>query len=459
MMDTGAPLIRIFALSHFLPLKELGFATLLTAYVSVLALSTDISIHRFIYSAPRDQFDKAIAAAHALAVARGAVLGFLAFSLAPIIAATLSLGADWSSFALLAPTMILISFEHLGPKIAERDFQYGAQIKTNFVGYAVGLTILIAVSIETHSHIAVVASAYGQAIAIAIASRIYAGTPYRLDFFSPLFKQAFKYAYPLVFNGMGLAIASQADRFLVAGLFNLQAVAIYSIIVTTASYPAQVLTRFFSTTLLARFYHASVNTNRLQNELRFASNVSAMIGAFYAGGVIFLTDFVATTVFGPRFQASSAAMMFLGLAAYIRFIRNEPFNALMLNVGKTKRLAASNLLVSTTLVYMLLVSFFDRSMEAVLMTRALGEATALIFTIQMARQVRDSGRLVFSRADIVGAAFVGLACAGSAVLGSFGRPLLPTLAVCVLYTIGIALWAAVGLRGTRVSIPQGPPQP
>ncbi len=451
LMDTGGPLLRIFVITHFLPLREVGFATILTAFLMILELSTDIAIHRFIYSAPRDKFDEAVAAVHALAIARGAALGVIGLCVAPLIAAALSLSADWGSFALLAPTLVLRSLQHQGPRIAERDFQYGAQIKSSFAGYVVGLAVLIAVAAKTHSHIAVIAAAYGQDLATVVATRFYAGSPFRFNFRSPLFKQAYKYAYPLVFNGMGLAVSMQADRLLVAALFDLQIVAVYAIIITTATYPAQVISRFFSTTIVAQMYHASHVLSRLLQEIRLASSLSAAIAAFYGGGAALLTNFVATAVFGEKFHVSSTSTALLGMAAFVRFIRLEPFSSLMLNAGRTKRLAASNLLVSTTLVYLILIAIFDRSMEAIVLTRLLGEATALIFTIYIARQVPGGGSLVFSRSTIVGLGFVTAACVAEMGLPWLSRSLLVTLAACVVYTIAIALWTAWELRRARMS--------
>lgn len=453
LMETGGPLLRILVLTHLLPLREVGFATILTAFVGILEMSTDIAIHRFIFSAPRDKFNEAIAAVHALAIARGLFLGALGFCAAPIVAAALSLSADWRSFAWLAPTLVLRSFQHLGPKIAERDFQYGAQIKSSFASYASGLAVLIAVGAMTHNHVAAIAATYGYDVAAVIATRIYAGSPYRFDFRSPLFLQAFKFAYPLMVNGMGLAVSVQADRFLVAGLFDLQIVAVYAIIITTATYPAQVISRFFSTTIVARLYHAGQSASRLLQEVSLASTLSAVTAAFYGGGVTFLTNIVATAVFGQKFHVSNASMAILGLAAYIRFIRQEPFTALMLNFGRTKRLAASNFLVSSTLAYLVVIAMLSHSMEAIVLTRLMGEVTALIATIYMARHVSNGGSLVFSRSTLTGFAFVCAACFAVMGLPWLGQSVVPTLATCVVYTIAIAIWAAYELRAAGIGRP------
>ena len=58
--DFGVPFIRMMMLSHFLDLRELGFASLLTAVYSSFELITDINISRFVISAPREKYEEAL---------------------------------------------------------------------------------------------------------------------------------------------------------------------------------------------------------------------------------------------------------------------------------------------------------------------------------------------------------------------------------------------------------------
>ena len=92
---------------------------------------------------------------------------------------------------------------------------------------------------------------------------------------------------------------------------------------------------------------------------------------------------------------------------------------------------------------------FNRSMEAIVLSRLMGEVTALMFTIYIARQISNGGALVFSRATLIGLGFVCVACSGVMGLPWLGQSLLPTLAVCVVYTMAIAIWAARELRAAR----------
>lgn len=445
-VDVGMPFVRMFALTHILSLRELGFVSLLTAFVAFLESSTELSLFRFVYAAPKAQFEEALASAHALSVVRGGVVCLLALCAAPFAAAAVSLGDYWMSFALLAPTILLRSFENLAPRIAERDFQYWPLAKLSAVGVGCSLTVLIIVALVTRNYEAMIASVYAQVIATFFASRWFADVPYRLDFRSPLFKSAFRFGFPLLINGLGMSVAQQADRFIVAALFNLQTLAVYSVVVLAANLPLNLFNRFLGTTFLARFYHASSFQPWLNQEIRAASTIFAIVGAVYAGAVILAMNPVVVLVFGAKFRVGYLSMVLLGVAAFVRYIRFEPFTSTCLNASRTKRLAASNVLVSSSLAYMVLLSFFDRSINAVLLARLLGEVTGLAGAFYMARRIPEGGRFVFSLSTAIGFLFVVFACLESFELERLGESLPLLVMACAAFAIPSGLWGVFDLR-------------
>ena len=62
---------------------------------------TDFALYRFVFSTPRENYEEALASAHALSVVRGLAVGAIAIAVSPFISALLSLQADWVDFALL----------------------------------------------------------------------------------------------------------------------------------------------------------------------------------------------------------------------------------------------------------------------------------------------------------------------------------------------------------------------
>jgi O-antigen/teichoic acid export membrane protein len=252
-----------------------------------------------------------------------------------------------------------------------------------------------------------------------------------------------------MFNGLGLAVSQTADRFIVAARFNLSTLAVYSVVLLATTIPINLVFRIIGTTVMARFYHAVGNESAFHDQIKFTSSLMALVGAFYAGGVIFLTNTIVPLVFGPKFVIGDLAVDFLGLTAFIRIVRSDPFTALMLTTGRTKRLAASNMVVSSSLLYIILFAFYSTSIESIFVARLLGEITSLAFTIYMIRGVPEGGRFVFSLSSLLGLAFVGSACVASYLHWRSGGSLVESWMEFAAYALGIFVWGAILLMRSR----------
>ena len=217
----GLPLVRMVIFSHFLDLRELGFTSLLAALYATLEQVTDVAMYKFVLSCPREDYEEALASAHALSVLRGLIVALIGLAVAPFLAAAFNLGADWPSFAAVGLIVFVRSFEHLEQRVAERDYQYGAQAKVVAVSSGVGLAALLAGIALRQGANSLILSLLAQGIGFAVSSRLFSQTPYHLRFRSPFFKRAFRFGYPLMFNGIEVAVGGQADRYLVGAMLDL----------------------------------------------------------------------------------------------------------------------------------------------------------------------------------------------------------------------------------------------
>ena len=450
-VEYGAPFIRMVIMTRFLDLRELGIGSVLAATYGTIEMVTDIAIYRYVYSAPREEFEEALATAHAVAIVRGAIVATLMLCAAPFIAAAMSLQSDWASFAWLAPVTLFRSFENFAPKLAERNYQYGAQLWTTLTAAGLSLSAMIIVAAITHSHVAIIAMLMGNSIGFVAASRIFADVPYRLRFRSQKFLSAVKFGYPLMISGLGTAISSQADRFLVGAMYGMPALAVYSVVILATTLPIGLVFRVMNTLNLAIFYNSASSESIFKRNVQLAKNVSAVVACLYAGGVILLTNIVVPLVFGQKFIISVFGVCLIGLGAYVRIVRSEPFGSLMLQRGRTKRLALANIIAASSLGYMVVLGFHWHDIEAVFGGRLLGEATSFVFTYFMARRVFASERRMMSLPVLFGLGLAAMACV-AVISGWVGHALAPSLIVLAAYFAAVALWAVLILRrstGTR----------
>ncbi len=247
---------------------------------------SDIAIYRFVFSAEREKYQEILASAHALSVVRGVIVGSIAAAMSPLVAWAFSLTPDWPSFAALGGVTLIGSFEHLGPKVAERNYEYKSQLYVVSVSNGLGLLAIVTASILLRNHYAIIISLFAQIVGLVVASHIFAETRYRLEFRSPQFLRAIQYGYPLIVNGLGLAVTSQGDRFLVGMMLGLPALGIYSIALLTVIVPISMLFRIMGTLNLGRFHNAVAEGSSLDDRLRVSARFSPMAATIYAMGVI-----------------------------------------------------------------------------------------------------------------------------------------------------------------------------
>jgi O-antigen/teichoic acid export membrane protein len=381
IIDFGTPLIRAIALTHLLGLREFGFASALAATYATYEQITDMSIHRFVFASPREQFEPALAGAHALSILRGLTVGAIAIAAAPAIAAALSLEADWVSFAALAPIIFIRSLEHQAIRVAERDYRYGRQFLASFLSNVAGLTVLVAAAAIWRSHFALLASLFVQMLTSVAMTRGLADTPYRFDFRSSHFRRSWRFGYPLMFNGVGLAISTQGDRLIVGALLGLPALAIYSVLLLVAYVPIGIILKTSGTVGLAALHNACMSSEKYTSRLRLYATAIPLVAGFYAVGLLAFANILISFVFGAKFGVSDWAVILLALSSFLKIARSEPFTAMFLEEMKTGTLATANLAAVSGLAASVGSILIFRTFEAPLIGKTIGECLGLFVSM------------------------------------------------------------------------------
>ncbi|MBV9287273.1 MAG: oligosaccharide flippase family protein [Hyphomicrobiales bacterium] len=444
-MDITTPFLRMLVLTHFLDLRELGFAAALATTLGLFEQVTDMLMYRFVFSVPHEDFVKALAAAHAVSVVRGAAVGLLVALASPIAASIFGLGDDWAIFAALGPIVFIRSLENLGPRSAERDYQYAAQLKSNLVGATLGLGSMLLVAIRTHSHLALYVQLLASASGYVAGTHLFSSTPYRLKIRTLFFARAIRFGYPLMLNGAGLAITNQGDRMLVGALLGLPALAIYSVILLAAIVPMAMLTRMTNSLTLAIFYGAAAFRAAYEARLKLTGRVFPLLFAFYGLGVLTLANILVPDVFGASFRMSKTLLVLLAFSAFFRLLRGDPFASLLLQTSRTKRLALSSWSTTGALIFAGALMYAFRTIESAMLGRLLGEIVALAVTVYLVRNLYRIALADHALATAFGTAVLGIAAA-LVFIAPVGTQIFPSLAALALGAASLAGAAALTAR-------------
>jgi O-antigen/teichoic acid export membrane protein len=434
--------MRMLVLSRLLSLNELGLAAALSASYSVLETVTDISIHRFMYSTPRADYSEALASAHALSVLRGGAVAALALLCASPLASVFSGGHDWVSFAFLAAIVFVHSLEHLEPRVSERDYRYGAQFKVSLAASGLGFLTMVATALLWRNHNAVVAGLFAHMAGGAAASHLLSRQPYRLNFRSRYFERAWAVSYPLIFNGMGLAISANGDRLMVGALLGPSALGLYSVALVAAVLPTSLLFRVMTTINLAAFHNASNWTDRFVARLRLYARATPLIGAGYALGLLALMNPLIGIAFGHRFAVDNWILVLIAMGSFFKIVRTEPFTSLLHHEMKTGTLALTNLVPLAGLAAGTTLTVTFRSLGAPFLGRLVGEILGLCVALFLTQRVFYSARNDFLLTFVPALMFVVTA---SLVLLATSIDLWPTLRLVVFGAFGLSIATCAGI--------------
>jgi O-antigen/teichoic acid export membrane protein len=385
-------------LTRLLSLNELGFASALAAVYGTFEQITEIAIYRFVFSSPRVDYAEALASAHALSLLRGCIVGALALLTAPGLAYLLSPDRDWMSYASLGAIILGRSLEHLEPRVAERDYRYGAQFKVSLAGNGLGLAALVAAALRWHSHDAVVAFLFAQMIGVVAASHLFSAQPYRLRFRSPYFKRAWAFGYPLyplMFNGVGLAIGGQGDRLMVGALLGLPALGLYSVALLASTIPIGLLFKVIGSINLAALHNASVEDGQFAARLRLYARATPLIAAGYALGLLALMNIAISIAFGRKFVVDDGILVVLAMGAFFKIVRTEPFTSLLLHQMRTGTLALTNLSTFSGLGVGTTLTIAYRTLLAPLGGRLAGEIVGVCAALYLTRRSFRPARVDF----------------------------------------------------------------
>jgi hypothetical protein len=331
---------RTFVMAHLLVPYEFGFASALAATNATFSQITDIALSSFVFSSPRSVYADAIAGAHAIAIVRGfCVGGFMLLASKPV-ACMFGACGDWSSFAWLAPVVIVNSFEHLEIRVAAiRDYRYWPTLVASIASNGCGLVALSLIAYKFQSRYGFIAFLLVQSFIAVAASHLLASNNYSVSYRAPFVRKALSFGLPLLLNGIGLAIMSQGDRWVVGGLMGLPFLGIYAVVTLAAFVPLFGLFKILGQILFAGIHHANVENGEYDARLKLFCRGVPAIAAVYALGLLGFYGLLVPVVFGHQYAISDAAIVLLSLIVFVRIMRTDPQTCLLFHTQNTRKLA------------------------------------------------------------------------------------------------------------------------
>ena len=383
--------LRSVIMAHLLVPYEFGFASALAATNATFSQITDIALSSFVFSSPRSVYADAIAGAHAIAIVRGfCVGGFMLLASKPV-ACTFGACGDWSSFAWLAPVMIISSFEHLEIRVAVfRDYRYWPALVASMASNGCGLVALFLITYKFENHYGFIAYLLTQSLIYVVASHLLASSVYRVNHRTPFVGKALRFGLPLLLNGIGLAIMSQGDRWVVGSLMGLPFLGVYAVVTLAAYVPLFGLSKILGPILFAGIHHANTETGEYDARLKLFSRAVPAIAAVYALGLMAFYGPVVPVVFGHRYAISDEAIFLLAAIVFFRIMRTDPQTCLLFHTQNTRKLAIVGQVPFIGLLVTAGLAVVHPTLEFILIGNLVGEVAGLCAIEYVSRRLLRS---------------------------------------------------------------------
>jgi O-antigen/teichoic acid export membrane protein len=381
----GFGFIRTMILSHLLSPDNVGAAVVLTGILGSCELITDVGIGQFVVLSTAKDPAQPVAVAEQLAITRSLLLSVLIMLCAPYLAHLFNANGEISTIRWLAVVPLIRGLRNWRIVQILNQYHYGPHAIANLAAVVGSVAVVIPAALWFHDARAMLLSLGIESTLYTILSHLLVRRQ-RVKRIDPAVRRAaLSFGLPLIANGIGLLILSQLDRVIVANLFGLTVLAVYSVALSLVIAPASVVAGVASAIALPYLRRASTDIT----SSRRASLIVCLVLTINAAGAsvvigLFL-DLLVPLLYGSNYAVSPGARALMTVLAYLRIIRSGP-NMILLVQGKTSCVTLGNIAAGFGLLISFFLASWDHRLEAVLFGLLIGDLVSLSFLLTFSRK-------------------------------------------------------------------------
>jgi O-antigen/teichoic acid export membrane protein len=405
-------------LSRMLSPVEFGISVALTSVLGVASMLSDVGLDRFVLLKREEDSGRALAAAHVIQIVCGAVIALGLILLAGPMAALFNVPQAMQGFMAIGAVPWIRSFAHLGPKQAQRDYDFRSNAIANLAASAFSLIATVPAVWIAPNHNAIIISLVVSEFVYVATTHILSRRRFQLAWDRRTLEEGLRYGLPLMFNGIGLAIFAQADRILVGSFFGVETLGSYAVIVSIALVAMSPFYAICSSLCLSIVARNRANFRRFANLFRAATWSFGLFAFGYCAFVGLTLDYIVPWVFGSRHVVEPDIRLTLAFIAAIRILRG-PATVLLLVDGRTSRLTMANLLAGVGLAFAFVSVRAFPTLEAILLGILVGDLLSFgLFQRFLIMQIPSFGSRLTVIPVTISVAALGLLSALASPLGA-----------------------------------------
>jgi O-antigen/teichoic acid export membrane protein len=377
--------VRTVILSRLLTPDNLGASVALATILTSCELVTDVGLHHFVIVWANKSPAQSVAVARQLAILRAGLIAAAIATLAPWIADLLDASGHLFSIRWLAVVPLIRSFTNWRILQIQAEYRYAPQAIANVAAQLGAVIAVIPAVALFHDERAMLASLIIEAVVYVVLSHLLLPR-YRVTSIDPAVRRAaFAFGLPLMVNGVGLLVLSQLDRIIVAHLFGLATLALYSLVLNLAIAPTSPLGQAITSLSLPLLGRSQADATQSRQASLIVCLALLVSGAAYAVGTGLFLDLLVPLIYGPHYVVPPAFRALVAVIAWLRIVRLGP-NLILLAHSRTNRLTAGNIVAGCGLFIGFLLAIWSHRVETVVLGLLLSDLFSLIVLLALTRQ-------------------------------------------------------------------------
>lgn len=334
-------IVRNVVVARLISPFDFGIAAAIAATLSVLEMASDVSLEKLIIQAQDGDDPVLQGVCHTLMLIRGLVLSALLFLAAPFVAEFFSVPEAVSTFQCLALAPLVRGFSHLDVKRFQRELQFRADTDTVVLAQAFGVLAAIVGAMWLGDYRAMLVAILVQSAILTAGSHLRAERAYRLAWDEVIVSRSLVFAWPLMANGIVIAISGQMDRFLVGGMLGVEPLAIYAVALLLVTSPTLIATKLVGALALPILSKLQHERDKFFEEYRRVGAVIFLSALPIFIPLAFLGAELVELLFGSAYALPGGLIPWLSLGLGLRYVRGWPVVASLAR-GDSKNILAVN---------------------------------------------------------------------------------------------------------------------
>jgi len=368
-------LVRSAMIARVLGPEQYGIAATFILLQQFLDSTSDTGLNKYVISSEKGHTRSALAAVHAIALVRSAIIAALLLAAAYPLFMVMDLAGSVLPFAVLALSTLCIGLTNFDGYRMQRSGDFfnvsSASLAADLVATAGAFLLLkLDQSYMVAVYVILIKSFTASMLSFALARR-----PYRVRYKREDLGTIFRFSLPLFINGPLLFFAAQAERLVAVSSLPPRDLGVYVAVLLLIYAPSQMLLRFLGAIFLPAMSREIRESGRYGPGLALATTACAVA---MAAGFAVVGPWLITIIFGPAYHLHWTIVLIIGATQALRFSRVWS-STVALAHGLTGQVLAANTFRLTVIPFCLAGVWFIGGTRGLALGALAGELVSLLF--------------------------------------------------------------------------------